>query len=137
MVPNIYDINEHGFIWDYDSNKNEWNLISHSQSNLETPHFTINEPTDVTLWNMGNWVSIKWTSLNHKFSSVKIVLYTNHNEIVRYICHSCPDNGYIDWLVDIPTYYSVDTFYEIRIYSTGFDHLYQKNRGYIKINHMQ
>lgn len=84
---------------------------------------------------MGNIVSIEWTSSSHSYNTVTLSLWTNKNERVKTICHSCNDTGSVDWLVDIPVWYSVDTLYKIHISSTAFTNTFSESLGYIRINH--
>eukprot|EP01084_Bolivina_argentea_P235471 396224_1 len=129
-----YSITPKGKVWDFDSINNEWNILDHSSVSLEVPYFKITSPVDTKLWNCGDWVDISWNSYHHTFNTVLISLYTRKGEKVKVITHSNTDNGHINWLVDIPIWYSVDTLFEIRISSTAYTHLYSKS-GYIRIDH--
>ena len=84
---------------------------------------------------MGDIVTIKWLSYSHSYNTVTLSLWTNKNEKVKTIAHSYNDSGIIDWLVDIPVWYSVDTLYNIHICSTAFTNTFSQSLGYIRINH--
>ena len=97
-------------------------------------YFEITKPANTELWNQGDTVSILWNSHHHSFATVAISLFTRRGEEVRSIAKSADDKGSIQWLVDIPIFYSVDTLFQIRISSTAFTHTYSES-GYFRINH--
>merc|ERR1712013_294503 len=103
--------------WNFSAPQNEWNRLAHDAPgvSLSVPYFEITSPADTALWTQGDWVRIIWSSFHHNFNTVTVALFTRKGQKVRTIAHSADDNGEIGWLVDIPTFFSVDTLFELRM----------------------
>lgn len=88
------------------------------------PWINVTHPVAAITLRSGDRYKVRWhTTRLTPGSWVAIKLY--HRQVyVKTITVSTPDDDEYTWIVDVAQFYSVDTPFHVRVYSTHFSHIY-------------